>query len=85
MTRKCASCGVENCRVMETRLQPFVPFRGNIVRRRRRCMSCRQCWWTVEIPEDLAIELAYTKPQEVMAASATTFSIGESDDQPGEA
>ena len=85
MTRTCMACGAEDCRVVETRLQPFVPFKGNIVRRRRRCKMCRSCWWTVEIPEDLAIELAYTKPEEVLATGGSTFTIGEADDQPGEA
>ena len=85
MTRNCANCGSRSCRVVDTRLQSFPPLTGEIVRRRRRCMQCRECWWTVELPEDLVNALILDNDmEEVPVSSIKTFSFTEYDDEVGE-
>lgn len=85
MTRLCTSCKSDDCCVVETRLAVFHPFKGPVVRRRRRCRACAACWWTIEIPEDLALELADEKPEAVGTVVQQTFRTNERDIEEGEA
>lgn len=86
MTRVCTACGSKNCRVVETRLQPFQPFGSDVVKRRRRCMNCFQCWWTVEITEDAALKLAILSPKpKELVAPAKTFTASQLNDEDDEA
>ena len=71
-TRVCGNCGSEDCGVLETRLGGFWPFRGNVVRRRRQCKQCSQCWWTIEITEAVAVALA-RKNETALLAKTKTF------------
>jgi len=71
-TRVCGHCGSEDCGVAETRLGAFWPFRGNVVRRRRKCRRCCHCWWTLELNESVVIAMA-RKNKEALAVKSTTF------------
>lgn len=82
-TRVCGHCGAEDCRVAETRLGGFWPFRGNVVRRRRICKKCYRSWWTIEITEAVAVALA-RQNEDALAAKAETFVASSLGDPLGE-
>lgn len=84
MTRTCSHCKSEDCFVAETRLTPFWPFKGNIVRRRRKCRKCHRSWWTDEIPEDMLIAMARRAPEEVLGTKQRTFVASTVGEQEGE-
>ena len=81
-TRVCGHCGSEDCGVAETRLGGFWPFRGNVVRRRRKCKRCEHCWWTIEISEAVAVAMA-RKNEPALAVKGSTF-VGSGNDYLGE-
>ena len=62
-----------------------MPFADNVVRRRRRCKKCRRCWWTIELPEDVALKLSEKCEEYELNVKPATFTIGASHDEDGEA